>query len=256
MNYPRVVVIVALLTVPVATAHTQTPGVREVVMSERSVVPVATRIRYFTDIVFPQDEEILEPHCGDRDFWIVEVAGNVVRIKPAKEGASTNLDVRMSNNRIYTFELTEGKKPADVKVFVARDPAIPQAAAKFRPASEVETLESQVAQLRVGLEAERRRADETISKERERFPGRLVFAYRTPEYEKPFWVRAIWHDGNFTYLRADARELPALYELVDGRPALVNFTVNDGLYVVQKVLDRGYLAIGKRRWTFERRDHD
>jgi type IV secretion system protein VirB9 len=41
--------------------------------------------------------------------------------------------------------------------------------------------------------------------------------------------------------------LPALYELTDGEPALVNFQVQDGTYIVPKVLDRGYLALGKAR---------
>jgi hypothetical protein len=64
-------------------------------------------------------------------------------------------------------------------------------------------------------------------------------------------VRAIWHDGQFTYLKSDARELPALYELKDGKPALVNFSVEHGLYVVPKILDRAYLALGKKRLLIE-----
>jgi hypothetical protein len=31
----------------------------------------------------------------------------------------------------------------------------------------------------------------------------------------------------------------------------VNFQVERGVYIVPKVLDRGYLAIGKRRLAFE-----
>ena len=41
-------------------------------------------------------------------------------------------------------------------------------------------------------------------------------------------MRSIWHDGQFTYIKSDATELPALYELKDGKPALVNFQVHDG----------------------------
>ena len=67
-------------------------------------------------------------------------------------------------------------------------------------------------------------------------------------------MRAIWHDGQFTYLKSDATELPALYELKDGKPAVVNFQVQHGTYVVPKVLDRGYLALGNARFTFEQRE--
>ena len=73
----------------------------------------------------------------------------------------------------------------------------------------------------------------------------------SPKYEKPFFVRSMWHDGQFTYVKSDATELPALYELKDGKPSIVNFQVREGTYVVPKVLDRGYLALGTQRFTFE-----
>ena len=63
-------------------------------------------------------------------------------------------------------------------------------------------------------------------------------------------MRSIWHDGEFTYIKSDAKELPALYEVKDGRPAVVNFQVQDGTYVIAKVLERGYLALGKERFSF------
>jgi type IV secretion system protein VirB9 len=78
----------------------------------------------------------------------------------------------------------------------------------------------------------------------------LQFSYGLPKYEKPFLVRSIWHDGRFTYIKADAVELPALYEMKDGKPALVNFQVHQGTYVVPKIVDNGYLALGKERFTF------
>ena len=41
-----------------------------------------------------------------------------------------------------------------------------------------------------------------------------------------------------------------LYEVTGGAPALVNFAVENGTYVVPKVLDRGYLALGKDKLEF------
>jgi hypothetical protein len=64
-------------------------------------------------------------------------------------------------------------------------------------------------------------------------------------------VRSIWNDGEFTYIKSDAHELPALYEVKDGQPSLVNFQVQDGTYVIPKVLDRGYLALGKDHFNFQ-----
>jgi type IV secretion system protein VirB9 len=74
--------------------------------------------------------------------------------------------------------------------------------------------------------------------------------YGPHQYAKPFLVRSIWNDGQFTYIKADATELPALYEVKDGKPALLNFQVQNGTYVIPKVLERGYLSLGKERFEF------
>jgi type IV secretion system protein VirB9 len=50
-----------------------------------------------------------------------------------------------------------------------------------------------------------------------------------------------------------APEKPTLYELKDGKPSLINFQLASGVYVVPKILDAGYLAIGKKKATFTRR---
>jgi type IV secretion system protein VirB9 len=81
------------------------------------------------------------------------------------------------------------------------------------------------------------------------YPGKLQFVYGAPKYERPFLVRSIWHDGQFTYIKADATEPSALRD--QGRePALLNFQVQNGTYIVPKVLDRGYLSLGKERFEF------
>jgi hypothetical protein len=67
---------------------------------------------------------------------------------------------------------------------------------------------------------------------------------------KPFFVAAIYHDDKFTYIRANPTELPTLYELKDGTPNLVNLQVQNGVYIVPKVLDRGELVAGKQKLVF------
>ena len=69
-------------------------------------------------------------------------------------------------------------------------------------------------------------------------------------------MKSIWHDDRYTYIKADARELPTLYEVTgDGAPALVNFQVEkNGTYVVPKVLERGYLALGAQKLEFQTRE--
>src|SRR5439155_5668293 len=94
-------------------------------------------------------------------------------------------------------------------------------------------------------------AEQEVNAFRSSYPTRLQFPYRFKANEKPFDVSAIYTDGTFTYIRAEASELPSLYEIKDGTPNLVNFQVQNGVYIVPKVMERGYLAIGKQRFAFE-----
>ena len=64
----------------------------------------------------------------------------------------------------------------------------------------------------------------------------------------------MYHDDKFTYIQADPQEAPALYEIKDGKPNLINFELKDGVYTVAKILDNGYLAIGKKKFNFVREE--
>jgi Conjugal transfer protein len=62
----------------------------------------------------------------------------------------------------------------------------------------------------------------------------------------------MYNDDKFTYIQARPEETPTLYEIKDGKPNLVNFDYRDGVYVVQKILGRGYLMMGKQKLAFTR----
>ena len=246
--------IVTLLLVPIGASSlaAQATGIREVSASARSVIPLDTRLRYTTMIVLPDDEEILDVVCGDRDFWVISAAQNIAHVKPAKEGAATNLNLLTSTGNVYSFLLRENRTgQPDLKVYVTPDANAPRAAQKYFSATQVIALQTELTEAQAANNEARRRADEAIATFRQQYPASLQFAYSTLKYERPFFVRSIWHDGQFTYIKSDARELPALYELIDGQPAVVNFQVQQGTYVVPKVLDRGYLALGKERLPFQ-----
>lgn len=230
----------------------QTSGIREVTASARTVIPLQTRLRYTTMILLPDDEEILDVLCGDKDWWVISATHNIAHIKPAKEGAATNLNLVTSSGVVYSFLLTEkgGSGTPDLKVYVTPDPEEPRTNPKYYTASQFEAVESELEAVKESLEAERRRVADAIVAYQQEYPSKLQFVYGAPKYEKPFLVRAIWHDDKFTYLKTDATELPALYEVKDGSPSLLNFQVSNGTYVVPKVLDRGYLALGKAQLPF------
>ena len=110
-----------------------------------------------------------------------------------------------------------------------------------------------------GILEARSQAESAIEAFRAGYPERLAFEYRLDgdAADRPFLVEAMWHDGQFTYLRSRAQESPALYELRDGEPALVAYDLSeDGLYIARHVLGDGWLQIGDKRasWRFTPRE--
>lgn len=246
------VVMVVLVPMGVASLGAQAIGIREVSASGRSLIPLNTKVRYTTMVLLPDNDEIVDVVCGDKDFWVISATQNIAHVKPAKEGAATNLNLVTASGTVYSFLLTEGKNTQpDLKVYVNADTNLPNSKPKYYSASQVNALQTELTEAHAAIETAQRKSDEAIATFRREYPATLDFAYGAPKYGKPFYVRSVWHDGQFTYIKADARELPALYELKDGQPALVNFQVQHGTYVVPKVLDRGYLALGKDRFEFQ-----
>jgi len=172
-------------------------------------------------ILLPEGEDILDVVCGDRDFWVISAAQNIAHVKPAKEGASTNLNLVTAGGVVYSFLLTEGKAtPPDLKVYVTADPNIPRGEPKYLlrypddwPCrASCATHESHWKRRQFARRRLSPRFDSSI-----RRSCSLRTALRN--MKKPFFVRSIWNDGDFTYIKADAHELPALYEVKDGQPS-------------------------------------
>ena len=252
MRASILVITLALVPLGIVSLAAQATGIREVSASERSLIPLHTKIRFTTMVILPAEEEILDVVCGDKDFWVISATQNIAHIKPAKEGAATNLNLITASGTVYSFLLTEGRsRPPDLKVYVAADLNAARTRPKYVSATQVTALETELSQARAAVETVQHRTDEAIATFKQQYPAALQFAYGTPKYHKPFYVRSIWHDGQFTYIKSDARELPALYELKDGQPSLVNFQVSSGTYVVPKVVESGYLALGKDRFSFQ-----
>ena len=241
------------------TSVTEAQTTREVNYNPRSVVRINAKLRFTTMIILPDQEQILDFVCGDKEFWVVSGAQNLAYVKPAKARASTNLNLVTASGNVYSFLLTEGTAEADLKLYVVPDGTMQSAgggARKFYSAAEVDELRQAADTAKKDAQAARDGAAKTIEEQvntfKASYPTRLDFPYRFKANEKPFLVTAIYTDGTFTYLRSDATELPALYEVRDGAPNLVNFQVEHGVYVVPKVLENGYLAVGKQRLTFQR----
>jgi type IV secretory pathway VirB9-like protein len=229
---------------------------------EKDVVKVKTKLRYTTLIILPKGEEILDFTCGDKEFWVVNGAQNFAHIKPAKAGAETNLNLITASGNIYSFVLREVSElpntEPDLKVFIElEDESMASAASgtpKFVSHEVVDKYRHQAEIAEKATREAKESAQAAIDTGISKFLSNVRFPYRFEAGKKPFFVRAMYHDDKFTYIQARPEETPTLYEVKDGKPNLVNFTYKDGVYVIDKILDEGYLAVGKQKLGFERQE--
>jgi type IV secretion system protein VirB9 len=215
------------------------------------IVSVRAKMRYTTLIQLPSTEKILEVATGDKDFWIIDAIGNYCFLHPAKEGIHSNLNLITDKGSVYTFTLDDVES-ADPDLKVVIEPSDPSALAaangvtKLVSAGEVDAAraQAQLAQSHAAAAVEQFRAE---------YPtAALKFDY-TFHNENPFDVSAIYHDDRFTYIKSAAAEKFAIYEVKDGKPDLINFQLKDGTYILPKIVDKGYLEIGKHRLEFQRK---
>jgi type IV secretory pathway VirB9-like protein len=238
------------------------PTARAIAYGEKDVVSVRTKVRFTTLIILPKSEQILDFTCGDKEFWIVNGNQNFAYVKPAKIGAKTNLNLVTASGNVYSFALSEIseslKEQPDFKLFVdLKDDSMltaSRSAPKFVSAQDVQQYKDQADHARDEARQTKQAAQDTITKGIQQFVSNVRFPYHFEAGKKPFSVRAMYHDDRFTYIQARPEETPTLYEVKDGQPNLVNFTYKDGVYVVEKILDRGYLAIGKQKLSFTREE--
>ncbi len=148
----------------------------------------------------------------------------------------------------------------DLKLFIeAKEGSTPGAILHgYVHAADAEAYKKEIADLRQQtaerVRAAQARAAEEINQFRSQYATKLRFDYQldSKASRDPFLVSAIYHDDCFTYIRSAAREKPVFYEIQDGKPNLVSFQVENGVYIVPKVVDVGYLALGKKKLNFTR----
>ena len=239
---------------------------RVVKYSKEDIVPVRAKLRFSTLIVLPDDEEILDFTTGDKEFWVINGAHNLCYVHPAQAGIRSNLNLITASGHVYSFLLTEiSNEPnsePDLKIFVepkeGSTAAVNSGLHGYVSAGEAQAYKKEVETLRAQtadqVHTAQAQAAEQVNRFRSSYATKLQFDYPLDPKaaHEPFLVSAIYHDEAFTYIRCAAREKPALYELKDGKPNLISFQFENGVYVAPKIIDSGYLAVGKKKLPFAR----
>ena len=242
---------------PAVAALAQDATARTVQYHSSDIVPIHAKLKYTTLIELPNTEKIMEAAVGDKDFWIVDVVGNFCFLHPAKAGISSNLNLITDKGNIYSFTLQDVSSapgapdpPPDLKVIIEpADRSVIVAASgppQFVPTSQLE-------QSQEALHAVQAHVTQVVDEYKSAYQLSLKFDYSFQTNQAPFDVQAIYHDDKFTYIKTDAQEKFSIYEMRDGKPNLVTYQLENGTYVIPKVMDSGYLELGKKRMDFSRK---
>ena len=249
----RVAVPVAvLLSLPIC-AGSQEPSARIVQYHTQDIVAIHAKMKFTTLIQVPPTEKIMEAASGDKDFWIVDVVDNFCFVHPAKAGISSNLNLITDKGNIYSFTLQDVSSSStapDLKVLI--EPAdrssivASSGPAQYVPAAQVQRMQEQ-------LEAAQGRVGQAVDQYRAAYPVALKFDYKFKPNEAPFDIQSIYHDDKFTYIKTSAPEKFSVYEMKDGKPNLISYDLREGTYIIPKVMDNGYVELGKKRMEFSRK---
>jgi type IV secretion system protein VirB9 len=247
----RVIVTIVLAVSAIAARGQE--SARTVQYHSQDIVAIRAKLKYTTLIELPTTEKIMEAATGDKDFWIVDAVGNFCFVHPAKQGIASNLNLITDKANIYSFTLQDisgSSAEPDLKVIIepADRSAIVAASgpAQFVPAAELEQSKQQVTALQSHVE-------QALDEYKSSYPTQLKFDYLYKANEAPFDIQSIYHDDKFTYIKTNAPEKFSVYEMKDGKPNLVTYDLREGTYIIPKVMDDGYVELGKKKMSFTRK---
>lgn len=247
------VIVGASLAFCSVVAVAQDASARTVQYHSQDIIAIHAKLKYTTLIEVPPTEKIMEAATGDKDFWVVDVVGNFCFVHPAKAGISSNLNLITDKGNIYSFTLQDvsgTSEVPDLKVLVV--PADRSSiVASSGPAQYVPA--AQLAQSREQLAALQSHVEQEVDAYKSAYPLQLKFDYQYKANEPPFDIQSIYHDDKFTYIKTNAPEKFSVYEMKDGKPNLITYDLRDGTYIIPKVMDSGYVELGKKRMEFSRK---
>jgi type IV secretion system protein VirB9 len=251
---PSLIFIAGLaLALPPLAGVAQETSARTVQYHSQDIVPIHAKLKYTTLIEVPPTEKIMEAATGDKDFWVVDVVGNFCFVHPAKAGISSNLNLITDKGNIYSFTLQDVSSTAempDLKVLVQpadRSSIVASAGpAQYVPAAQLDQSKQQLAAVETHI-------TQALDEYKSAYPLALKFDYNFKANEAPFDIQSIYHDDKFTYIKTNAPEKFSVYEMKDGKPDLVNYDLRDGTYIIPKIMDSGYVELGKKRMDFTRK---
>ena len=254
----KTLILTILATATILAAETETPQKidepRSVTVGERAVVPLFPCSFQEMLIALPETELVRSALIADTANWKLE-SGNgdqpsryiSVKVKEplTKE---TTLNIISDHGMAYTLRLVLDAGHCDSRVTIDADTQLATHISSTKPwlsPSEAATLRQQVEDAKRGAATAQTQAGAQVDSFRANYPLTLVFDYSYDRKKAAaMGIDEIFHDRQFTYVRTHAQEPPALYEVKEGKPSIIQFSLKDGVYSTARIIDRGYLAVG------------
>lgn len=247
-----------------------------VLMADGTVKPLLVKIGRTTTIqLVDPSEHILDVVPGDKVHFKVVGSGGAnfayVQPKATAKGRTTNLHLVTQSSHDYVFDIREvsedGGKAQDIvlvkyeapEATVAKAPAVcdPNLESEFHQSQNL-LKQTESAYEASQAEATKAKAEAATKVDPAKFVASLHHDYHISAKlrEAPFNVTDVWRDERFTYVSTTAQVKAALYSGMDGKPEMVEYSFKDGVYTVPRILDYGYLQLGKKggkNYSFKRK---
>jgi type IV secretion system protein VirB9 len=203
------------------------PRIRTVIYERDQVYRLYGFVGYALDLVFGRDERFEGLSAGDPEALIYRAHGNVLTLRPRALSVKTNLTVTTSRHRYYfEYSATAGPPQGEVHVMYAVRFLYPASAAPVRAPTTVQ------------------RVTQALKRAEHAPPVNLDYGYCGSSELKPI---AASDNGIETRLTFGARSaLPAVFVLnADGSESLVNFSMHQGVMVLERIAHRFVLRRGR-----------
>ena len=203
------------------------PRIRAVYYQPDQVYRLYGFVGFQLDLVFSVDERFVGLSAGDPEALIYSAHGNVLTLRPKALSLHTNITVTTSRHRYYFEYSATNRRPQDGEdVMYAVRFTYPPVPIKTRGPTAAQVVSSEL-----------ERAEHAP-------PENVDYWYCGNPELKPI---AASDNGFETRLTFGARsELPAIFVLNDdGSESLINFSIDQGDVVVQRIARRFILRRGK-----------
>lgn len=215
------------------------PRVKEVPYQKNNVVPIVGQAFVSTQIIFGDDESILDVQSGDQAGWTLHIdksVPNILTLKPTLFNSNSNLSVITNDasgeKRIYRFQLMMGNQLA------ANKKQAIYAIEFFYPDKDQKKMDATLDVIQ-----QQKTAIQNASRQPQDYHWNYSF-----NGSKSIMPLHVFDDGRFTYLQLrPGQKVPAVFAVnnTEGEESVVNIRKDGDYLIIQELAPQFTLREGE-----------